>query len=406
MSKTFSRVIPSCSISFSGFMGLLRVYRVLIFVSIDRGMSWTNNRTLDLDKLFVRDIVFKDASNRPISANQVLYTRGDGGTYFANVPGSNPNLTSAFNAVQVGSNATILASGASNTLYLQPGSGIQYHVDNSTGKPELYIASLAPEQITVSGGGSGTLYFSSLTDALGGGKTIYYAGTGDTTIQISGTTVLFGSQYNSSLSTVQQLESTLINSLETQSTLTAILQSTLSTADAVLISTGIAALYSTVQFTEMIAIQTSSFVFSTFATDTEGNHTILNVNQINANTVETNQLDASQVNTYLLNIGSNELFEYNTPADIPQECTVITSTGSVSTYTNYLNVVDSYTNVEFAFQKQFLASQSTFNTSTFQTFGEQVQLGFFPYLSTQGNRLPSSLASQFVPILQQLEVLE
>ena len=158
-----------------------------------------------MDKLFVRDIVFKDASNRPISANQILYTRGDGGTYFANVPGSNPNLTSAFNAVQAGSNAPILASGASNTLYLQPGSGIQYHIDNSSGKPELYIASLAPEQITVSGGGSGTLYFSSLTDTLGGGKTIYYAGTGDTTVQISGTTVLFGSQYNSSLSTVHQL---------------------------------------------------------------------------------------------------------------------------------------------------------------------------------------------------------
>ena len=160
-------------------------------------MSWTNNRTLDLDKLFVRDIVFKDASNRPISANQILYSRGDGGTYFGNIPGSNPNLTSAFNTVQAGSNAPIIASGASNTLYLQPGSGIQYHVDNSAGYPQLYIASLAPEQITVNGGGSGTLSFSSLTDTLNGGKTLYYAGMGDTTIHISGTTVLFGSQYNS-----------------------------------------------------------------------------------------------------------------------------------------------------------------------------------------------------------------
>ena len=367
-------------------------------------MSWTNNRTLDLDKLFVRDIIFKDASNRPISANQVLYSRGDGGTYFGNAPGST-NFT-AFNSVKAGSNITIPASGASNTLWFQPGSGIEYYLDSNGGQPQLYIAALGPEQLVVTGGGSGVLNFSSLTDTLNNGRTLYYAGEGDTTIRISGTTVLFGSQYNSSLSTVQMLTSSLISSLEYQSTLTSILISTLSTADVLLISTGIAALYSTLQFTETIAIQTSSFVFSTFAADIDGNHTILNVNQINTNDVEAGRVNASQVNTYMLNIGSNELFEYNTPADIPQDCTVIASTGTISTYTNYLNVLDSYTNVEFAFQKQFLVSQSTFGTSTFQTFGEQVQLGFFPYLSTQGPRLPSTIASQFVPILQQIEVLE
>ena len=369
-------------------------------------MSGTNNRTLDLDRLFVRDIVFKDASNRPISANQILYSRGDGGTYFANVPSSNPNFTSAFNTVKAGSNITIPASGASNTLWFQPGSGIEYYLDTCTGAPQLYITALAPEQIVISGGGSGVLNFSSLTDTLDNGRTLFFAGEGDTIVNISGTTVLFGSQYNSSLSTVQLLTSTLVSSLQYQSTLTWILTSTLSNVDTLLISTGIGQLYSTVMFTEIIALQTSSFVFSTFAADVDGNHTILNVNQINTTDIETTRINASQVNTYLLNIGSNELFEYNTPADIPQDCTVITSTGSISTFTNYLNVVDSYTNVEFAFQKQFMVSQSTFGTSTFQTFGEQVQLGFFPYLSTQGALLPSTLASQFVPILQRIEVLE
>ena len=161
----------------------------------------TNNRTLDLDKLFVRDIVFKDASNRPIPANRVLTTRGDGGIYFSDIPPStNSTFVRSFNEFRAGSNIVFPASNAYNKLWFEAGAGIQYFSNLEAGQQKLYIAATAPEQITIPG--DKTLNFSSLTDSLDGGRTLYFAGTGDTTVNISGTTVLFGSVYNSSYSSL------------------------------------------------------------------------------------------------------------------------------------------------------------------------------------------------------------
>jgi hypothetical protein len=47
---------------------------------------------------------------------------------------------------------------------------------------------------------------------------------------------------------------------------------------------------------------------------------------------------------------------------------------------------------------------SSFNGSTLVTQGQQVQLGWFPHISTQG--LTTSMRSQFVPFSQQIQVLE
>ena len=372
-------------------------------------MSGTNTRTLELEKLFVRDIYYKDPSNRPIPRDLVLLSRGDGGTYFGN-PNIIPNLSTGFTSIQAGSNITIKASDTNNVLSLQPGAGIQFYQqggDCGTGSPQLYIYATAPDQITVNGGGSGTLNFNDLTNDPCNGGVLYFAGVDDTTVNISDTTILIGSQYNSSLSTVQHLISTVEGIQDEQSTLNAYLISTISTVDLLLVSTGIAELYSTVQFTERIAISTSSFVFSTFAADAYGNHTILNVNQVNTtNVCAASTVFASLVTAYTMDIGSNALYDVNIPGDIPSQCIVITQNATVSTFTNYFNIKDEQTNVELAFEKQFIVGVSTSQNSTFQTFGEQIQIGFFPYLSTQGALLPNTLTNQYVPILQQIEVLE
>ena len=45
-------------------------------------MALNNTRTIDVDRLFVRDILFKDYGNAPISTGKILTTRGDGGIFF------------------------------------------------------------------------------------------------------------------------------------------------------------------------------------------------------------------------------------------------------------------------------------------------------------------------------------
>jgi len=371
-------------------------------------MSGTNTRTLELEKLYVRDIIYKDSFNNPIPRDRVLLSRGDGGTYFGH-PSQVQNISTGFTSVQAGSNINIKATDTNNVLPLQPGAGIEFYQEGGTcgtGSPQLHIYATAPEQIQVSGGGSGTLNFANLTNEPCDDRILYFAGADDTYVNISATTVIIGSQYNSSLSTVQHLISTVDGIQDEQSTLNYALMSTLALADLLLVSTGIAELYDIVAYTEAVALATSSFVFSTFAADVNGNHTILNINQINANNVVAENIVTSIVSAYNVDVGSNALYDINLPGDVPQLCEVLTENGSVSTFTNYFSVKDQLTNVEFSFEKAFLVSLSTSVNSTFQTFGESLQFGFFPYLSTQGTRQASSLANLYVPILQQIEVLE
>jgi hypothetical protein len=192
------------------------------------------SNALTLDALFTRQLYFRDASNRPISANQVLTTRGDGGIYFAPL---STNALKAFNTVQAGSNITIQASNAVNTLWFEPGAGIQYYSNVEAGQTKLYIAATGPEQLTVVG--DGTLNFSSLRDTIDGGRTLFYKATGDASIYISDTTVVFDTVYNSSYSSLTALTSTSEALVEQQSTLTSQVNAALSTVDVLLLSTSI-----------------------------------------------------------------------------------------------------------------------------------------------------------------------
>ena len=69
-------------------------------------MANSGTRTIDLDRLFVREILFKDLGNAPISSGKVLTTRGDGGIFFQDA-GSSLNISSGSvntSSLGVGSN--------------------------------------------------------------------------------------------------------------------------------------------------------------------------------------------------------------------------------------------------------------------------------------------------------------
>jgi len=345
-------------------------------------MSGTNNRTLDIDKLFVREIIYKDKSNRPIAPNQVLVSRGDGGTYFGNIPSTSGGIGRAYNTFRGGSNIVFEASNATNTLWLSNGAGIGFYstVIACGDQPVLHIYATGPEQITI---GNQTLNFSSLTDSLTGGRTLYYAAEGDTTLRISDTTIIYGSQYNSSLSTVYALESTaagLINALSS------IIQST----SFVTTSTQVGYVWSSLTRVETTAYDLSSFIYSTFVLDGNGDRTILQINSISTNSIT---------------VGSNAINDYSIQGnDNPDQCVVIINNTPVSTITNYLYIQDAYTHVKASIEKEYIIAQSTIDTSTFKTEAQQVQYGWFPSLSTQG---ASNLVREaFIPILQQIQILE
>ena len=366
-------------------------------------MSGPNNRTLDVDRLFVRDIVFKDLSNRPISANKLLLTRGDGGTYFGDIS-SNINLTPAFTSFRADSNIMFTASNALNTLWFQPGSGINFYSTIAGVQPQLYISATAPEQIQIIGGGK--VSFSSLTDTLDGGRTLYFGATDGASIYVSNNKILFSVAYNSSYSSLTELVSTVQDYYIEQSTLNTYIVSTLSTVNELLVSTGVAALNSTVITIQEVTDGLSSFVYSTFVNDQSGNRRIMQINTINVNNISTNQLKASSIQTSTLGIGTNKFNDLNLDGKNGYLCTAFISTGTVSTKTNYLTFKDSYTNVTAGIAKEYMFSVSTSANSTFQTLGQNVQFGWFPSLSTQGNSYPLSFREQFTPFFQGLQVLE
>jgi hypothetical protein len=352
-----------------------------------------NHKTLDVDQLFVRNIVFKDFSNRPISSNQFLTTRGDGGIYF-----SDQSTTSARAFVEVrAGDIQIPATTTSNILYLGAGAGIQYYSTAIGGgiNTKLYITATAPEQITVIG--DKTLNFSSLRDDPAGGRTLYYAGTGDTTVNVSDTTIVFGSVYNSSYGSLTSTISTTEAILGEQSTLVNVLTSTISSAVDILSSVNLSTLY---DLSDTI-LELSSFVWSTFVRDESGNHSILNIDTINSKNI-----DASAIETSTIKIGHTSILDSNYQDMNDSFCTAIVSTGTVYTVANYMIFDDEITGVKFGFDKEYLSSISTSYGSTFQTLGKMYQLGLITQLSTQGTASPLNPREQFKPAIQQIEVVE
>ena len=357
-----------------------------------------NTNSMTLDKLFIRQLYFRDASNRPIPANQVMTTRGDGGIYFSP---STLSTAGSFNQFRAGSNIILDASNAVNTLWFQPGPGIEFASTVVGTQAQVYINATGPEQIVINGGGSGTLPFSQLVDETSGGRTLFYAATGDTTLNISDTTVLFGSAYNSSYSSLTSLTASTLALIEQQSTILAEIQATLSTVDIVLVSTNISTFYSSLTVALDTALDLSSFVYSTFTKDLSGNRSILTIPTVNTQTLNT-----SSIYTSSLQVGSNAWYDVSIQSSNGDDCSVVVRNGVVSTYTNFMNLRDTYTSTTLAFEKQYLYSVSTVANSTFQTVGFDLQMGWFPQLSTITTNLPPTIKDRYYPIVEQIEVQE
>ena len=364
--------------------------------------------TLNADSLFIRQLYFKDQGNTPIPGGLVLYSRGDGGTYFGPPVSNLSSFPYGFGQFIGGSNLSTSATASQNTLWLDQGAGIDISRVYTGNTPHYYISATAPEQIAVVGGE--TLNFSSLTSELYGGRTLYFQGVGDTAVSISDTTILFQSATVSSLSSLNELISTqeAVNALA--SSLVSSISYELSTLNMLVLSTGVSTVLGELSNVTATANTVSTFVFSTFTnTDRYGSTTYnrLNVDQINTNyiaasTVTTNCIYANKIQT-----GSSIFYDASATGDSNSFCSPIVSDGTVSTFTDYFIIGDTVTsNTRFAIEKQYLYSRVGEGTDSLTTRGQQVQLGFIPNVSTQGGTLPPSLGDQFVPILQQIQVLQ
>ena len=364
------------------------------------------NKTMDVDKLFVRDIYFKDYSNRPISANKILTTRGDGGIFFGSAAPA--SLFPGFNDFRAGSNAIITASNTDqkNTLWLEEGAGIEFTQILDGLQPKTYISATAPEQIVLRGQGrGGTLHFSSLQDEFIGGRTMYFDGRGDILLSVSDSTLIFDTAYNSSYSSLTALTSTTEGLINNASTIQSEIYDTLSTVNTVLISSAISTFYSTLMYAVNGVNDLSSFVYSTFNVGIDGS-SHLTVGTLNAVEITADVMSTTCLIADTIKVGSNVMQSYALVDSNSDICTAFLSSGTLSTYTEYMVIQNDYTNTRYGYETSFMFENSTFHNSTFQTLGAQTQYGFLPTLSTQGGRLPPNIRDQYIPIIQQTEILE
>ena len=390
-------------------------------------MANTTNTTLTTDTLFVRQLYFKDLVNNPISTNQVLLTRGDGGIYFGSPFSNQSTIPYGFTTFIGGSNLSTVATPSQTTLWLDQGAGIQIIKTTTSNIPHYFIGATAPEQLAVFNGDpnastiTSVLNFSSLQDDLYGGRTLYFQGKDDTVVSISDTTVVFASAYNSSMSSLQELLSTQESVNEYTSTQLSTLSGELSTVNIYLISTGVSTLYSTIVGVQNIANYTSSFVFDHFSTlifstvsfdviPTTSTYTSslwLFVPSSYTDYVSANVIEAPYIHTSTLAIGSTMINEVELAGVNTNFCSPILPDGTVSTFTDYMLFTSPYSsNTTFGIQKEYMYSESTISNVFYVTQGQQVQIGFIPNISTQGNQLPPSIRDQFVPILQQTQVVK
>lgn len=393
------------------------------------GMANTINNTFTTDTLFVRQLYFKDLVNNPIPQNQVLLTRGDGGIYFGSPFSNQSTIPYGFTTFIGGSNLSTTATPSQTTLWIDQGAGINIYKTTTSSIPHYFIAATAPEQLAVFNGDPNDcppvsiLNFSSLYDDLYGGRTLFFQGKDDTTISISDTTVIFQSAYNSSMSSLQELLSTQISVNEYTSTQLSTLSGELSTVNIYLISSGVSTLWSTLQSVQSTTNYVSSFVFDRFPTLYTSTYTFdpcsgqfistftsslwLFVPSSYMNYVSANVIDAPYIHTSTLAIGSTLVYEAEISGSNNSFCSPILPDGTVSTVTDYVLFASPYTsNTTFAIEKEYMYSETSTGNVVYTTQGQQVQIGFIPNISTQGSLLPPSIREQFVPIMQQIQVVQ
>lgn len=386
-------------------------------------MANTTNTTLTTDTLFVRQLYFKDLVNNPINTNQVLLTRGDGGIYFGSPFSNQSTIPYGFTTFIGGSNLSTVAGPSQSVLWLDQGAGINIVKTMSSSVPHYFIGATAPEQIGVFNvspnvsTGTSILNFSSLRDNFYGGRTLYFEGRDDTVVSVSDTTIIFQSAYNSSTSSLQQLLSTQESVNAYTSTQLSTLTGELSTVNVYLISTGVSTLWSTLYSVQNTTNDNSTFLNTYFSTMVFSNCELGNctytssvslyIPSTNSLYISAGTIESPQIYTSSLFIGATSMSEIQLTGSNTNFCSPILPDGTLSTFTDFILYTSPYTsNTTFGIEKEFMYSESTISSVFYVTQGQQVQIGFIPNLSTQGNQLPPSIRDQFVPILQQIQIVQ
>lgn len=208
--------------------------------------------------LFTRDFYFKDAGNRPIPANKALISRGDGGTYWSDA--STPQT--AFNFFRA-STIEYAASNATNTIWFEPGSGIEFYSTIGTGgTPIVYIAGKGPETLQVVGQPPIDLF--NLPNNLVGGNTLTFEGSGDIAIYVSSSTVRFDANNASTFSSITGLQEDTAELFSTSQGIADDLEGLTNTVNTLLISSAVSTFWSTLIYTKTLAESLSTFIYSTF----------------------------------------------------------------------------------------------------------------------------------------------
>ena len=154
----------------------------------------------EFDRVLVRQLNFRTGSNNPIPANQVLFSDGSGGTYWADPSGS--YSCRAFNIFRVGTNGTYystVATGASNILKLESGYGIGMYKSDIPDSDSFYIYNTGPSRIQTQ---AGSIEFSTLSTSVNG-RILKFVGLGNSIVTASTDTIFFESGGNiSNFSTI------------------------------------------------------------------------------------------------------------------------------------------------------------------------------------------------------------
>jgi len=351
-------------------------------------MAYT--QTVNVDQLFVRDIFFKDYGNRPISSGQYLVTRGDGGIYFSNA--STSGLYS-FSGVQAGNLSTIKATSMSTTLYLGVGPGLSYTVSSNIGNSQrLFINNLGIQQLGVYNDNS-IINFSSLTVPTPAGRTLWMKGEGEIYVRTSTNTVVIGSAYTSSYSSIVHLESTIINLAEQLSTNLNYTSTLIGEVNIYYLSTSISTFYNELTSTNAELASLSTFVYTTVADDGSGHHNTLIVSTVRAPDISTNNVSTSSVHAQNIYIGNTLLFD-STIYTSTNYCTTYVADGPLNAVADSFHITDIVTNVDAVITKTAYTNSNTSNASTFYTYAQQTEYGLAQKYSN---------APTVNPILQQIE---
>jgi len=149
-----------------------------------------NKRTFEVDRFLTRELLLRNPDNSYPSANQVVFTDGNGGTYLAPV---NPDIpTTGFNQITLADSGAIFSANLPfNNLNIKQGLGVIISKQNINSQDYLtfQVSALVPSSFNAVNTQDGTVYadgFSSMLNVVGYDSVKVKASTNNT-LYIGGT---------------------------------------------------------------------------------------------------------------------------------------------------------------------------------------------------------------------------